>query len=45
MLIGNSQPESYEEEKQSQSLLVEFIWHIMDLTDGVYVASADAVET
>ena len=32
------------EEKQSQSLLVDFIWHTEDLTDGVYVASADAVE-
>ena len=30
------------EEKQSQSSLVDFIWRTEDLTDGVYVASADA---
>ena len=33
------------EEKQSQSPLVEFIWLTEDLTDGVYIASADAVGT
>jgi Helix-turn-helix domain len=30
------------EEKQSQSPLVDFIWRTEDLTNGVYVASADA---
>ena len=30
------------EEKMSQSPLVDFIWHTEDLTDGIYVASADA---
>ena len=30
------------EEKLSQSPLVDFIWRTEDLTDGVYVASADA---
>jgi hypothetical protein len=33
------------EKKQSQSPLVDFIWRAEDLTDGVYVASADAVGT
>ena len=45
MLIGNSQTDTYEEEKQSQPLPVDFIWRTEDRTDGVYVASADAVET
>jgi hypothetical protein len=30
------------EEKPARSPLVDFVWHTEDLTDGVYVASADA---
>jgi hypothetical protein len=30
------------EEKLSRSPLVDFVWHTEDLTDAVYVTSADA---